>query len=400
MTTAYYRHKYCPDTSYLRPKYIYIPKTPVRKFFESLIPPQIIDSEKWTDLHLAVGYKNLELVQAVCNKHNINIKDAKGRTALELAILGDNLEIVQFLVQNGGVVAPNNMYGWSAIHLAIKVGNLDIVKYLYENTKFNEHDKYGLTLQNWAEKVGNEQIQNFFFDRNHNNNKTPLELAVESKNISSIKTLISKGAKFDIKSDLGYQIFNLAIDSRSISLIEYLTNKFLNLNSKQTLLEKIVQIHDKKINITKLAKTLIEKSDCTKIDNTIGQKLLIKAAYANDLDLVKALHDKGVKLGTKDLLGRTSLHHAIKAGAGKDLIEFLIDNAGIDINACDKSGSTLMHWAVNSHHIPAIKLLQTKKADYFTPDYLGQTPLKLAEYYGHDDVIELLAENSSAGYYV
>ncbi|KJV89059.1 ankyrin repeat family protein [Rickettsia bellii str. RML Mogi] len=158
MTTAYYRHKYCPDTSYLRPKYIYIPKTPVRKFFESLIPPQIIDSEKWTDLHLAVGYKNIKLVQSVCNKHNINIKDAKGRTALELAILGDNLEIVQFLVQNGGVVAPNNMYGWSAIHLAIKVGNLDIVKYLYENTKFNEHDKYGLTLQNWAEKVGNEQI--------------------------------------------------------------------------------------------------------------------------------------------------------------------------------------------------------------------------------------------------
>lgn len=97
------------------------------------------------------------------------------------------------------------MYGWSAIHLAIKVGNLDIVKYLYENTKFNEHDKYGLTLQNWTEKVGNEQIQNFFFDRNHNNNKTPLELDVESKNISSIKTLISKGAKFDIKSDLGYK---------------------------------------------------------------------------------------------------------------------------------------------------------------------------------------------------
>lgn len=100
-------------------------------------------------------------------------------------------------------------------------------------------------------------------------------------------------------------------------MIEYLTNKFLNLNSKQTLLEKIVQIQDKKINITKLAKTLIEKSDCTKIDNTIGQKLLIKATYANDLDLVKALHDKGVKLGTKDLLGRTSLHMQSKRERGK-----------------------------------------------------------------------------------
>ena len=176
-----------------------------------------IRDNKWSDLHIAVGSKEIKLVKALCNEKNINATDAKCRTPLELAILGHDLETVKFLVHMGGKIAPN-MYGWSAIHLAIKIGNIEMVKYLYENMEFQKYDKYGYTLHDWARAMGNGKIVQFFHDKNHNNNKTPLELAVESKNISSVKALISKGAKFDIKSELGYKIFELAIDSEDLRL--------------------------------------------------------------------------------------------------------------------------------------------------------------------------------------
>ncbi|WP_407690056.1 ankyrin repeat domain-containing protein [Rickettsia tamurae] len=132
-----------------------------------------------------------------------------------------------------------------------------MVEYLYENTEFQKYDKYGYTLHDWARAMGNGKIAQFFHDKNHhNNNKTPLELAVESKNISSVKALISKGAKFDIKSELGYKIFELAIDSEDLRLIEYLVNHTLvgKNTGQQTLLEKVTQIYDKNINTSKTSK--------------------------------------------------------------------------------------------------------------------------------------------------
>jgi len=334
------------------------------------------------------------LVKALIDKGiDINNLCFDGQTPLHLAIKARDLETVKFLVQAGGKIAPNKG-NWSAIHLGIKAGNLDIVEYLYKNTEFGRYDEYGWSLLHWAAASGNAQIVRFFLDKGHkpdvitDNHKTPLELAVESKNISSIKALISKGAKFDIKSELGYKIFELAIDSEDMKLIEYLVNHMLvgkNMG-QQTLLEKITQIHDKNINISKLAKVLIKNG--AEFDKALGQKLLQKAVYADDLELVETLYDKGINVKYQDQLGRTALNHAIKANCGGELLQFLIEHG--DCNSRDKSGSTPLHWAANNHHTIATKLLLEADACSYIPDYLGQTPLSLAEYYGHDDIADIL----------
>jgi len=222
------------------------------------------------------------------------------------------------------------------------------------------------------------------------NHKTPLDLAVEAKNISSIKALISKGAKFDIKSELGYKIFDLAINSEDVRLIEYLVNHTLvgKNTGQQTLLEKVTQIHDKNINISKLVKVLIKNND-SKFDKALGQKLLNIAVYADDLELVETLYNSGINVEYKDQLGRTALNHAIKANCGEELLQFLIEHV-TDINCRDKSGSTPLHWAANNHHTIATKLLLEAEACAYISDYLGQTPLSLAEYYGHDDIADIL----------
>ncbi len=341
------------------------------------VNPMAIRGNKWSDLHIAVGAKEIKLVKALCNEKNINATDAKCRTPLELAILGNDLETVKFLVQMGGKIAPN-MYGWSAIHLAIKIGNVEMVEYLYENTEFQKYDKYGYTLHDWAEAMGCGEIVRFFHDKNHNN-KTPLELAVESKNISSVKALISKGAKFDIKSELGYKIFELAIDSEDMKLIEYLVNHTLvgKNTGQQTLLEKVAQIYDKNINLSKLVKVLIK--DNAGFDKALGQKLLQKAIYADDLELVETLYSKGVDAQYKDPLGRSGLHHAIKANCGEELIQFLIEHT-TDINYRDKSGLNPLGLAKSNNCTVATKLLLEAGA---YDDYMYDDVIKVLGEYGY-----------------
>ncbi|WP_232202735.1 hypothetical protein [Rickettsia montanensis] len=88
----------------------------------------------------------------------------------------------------------------------------------------------------------------------------------------------------DIKSELGDKIFELAIDSEDLRLIEYLVNHTLvgKNTGQQTLLEKVTQIYDKHINTSKLVKMLIK--GYAEFDKALGQKLLQKAIYADDLE--------------------------------------------------------------------------------------------------------------------
>ncbi|KJV81784.1 ankyrin repeat family protein [Rickettsia hoogstraalii str. RCCE3] len=328
------------------------------------------------------AFKLQTLVKALIDKGiDINNLYFEGQTPLHLAIKVKDLETVKFLVQAGGKIAPNKG-NWSAIHVGIKVGNLEIVEYLYENTEFGRYDEYGWSLLHWAAASGNTQIVQFFLDKDHNpnvitdNHKTPLELAVESKNISSVKALISKGAKFDIKSELGYKIFELAIDSEDMKLIKYLVNHTLvgKNTGQQTLLEKVAQIYDKNINISKLVKVLIK--DNAGFDKALGQKLLQKAIYADDLELVETLYSRGADAQYKDQLGRSGLHHAIKANCGEELIQFLIEHT-TDINYRDKSGLNPLGLAKSNNCTVATKLLLEAGA------YEG---------YMYDDVIKVLGE--------
>ena len=117
------RHpSYYASYAKITPKDYIISRLKALKAKIAKVNPMAIRDNKWSDLHIAVGSKEIKLVEALCNEKNINATDAKCRTPSELAILGHDLEIVKFL-QMGGKIGPN-MYGWSAIHLAIKIGNV------------------------------------------------------------------------------------------------------------------------------------------------------------------------------------------------------------------------------------------------------------------------------------
>jgi len=66
-----------------------------------------------------------------------------------------------------------------------------------------------------------------------------------------------------------------------------------------------------------------------------------------------------------------------------------------NVNAQDKDGLSLLHWAVDRGHMDMAKLLLEKKADISVTDAEGLTPLDYAITCEHDTIVELLQRTTS-----
>ena len=97
-----------------------------------------------------------------------------------------------------------------------------------------------------------------------------------------------------------------------------------------------------------------------------------------------------------DMQGKTGLHWACYYGR-LNLVEMLINQKDIDINAFDNEKTTALHSAVysthnNIHKLDIIKILLQNGAQVNAEDHLGQTPLCYAQ---SDEVAKLLIENNA-----
>ena len=79
-----------------------------------------------------------------------------------------------------------------------------------------------------------------------------------------------------------------------------------------------------------------------------------------------------------------------------DMVEqMLVD--GLDANATDDEGQTLLHWAARLGHLDAAELLVKNGADPTIADRFGRTPLQVAREKRHRQVVEFLRQNREEG---
>ncbi len=75
------------------------------------------------------------------------------------------------------------------------------------------------------------------------------------------------------------------------------------------------------------------------------------------------------------------------------LLELLLVD-GLDVNARNQDGQTLLHWAAQRGHLEATEMLLEHGADPTIADRLGKTPLRWALESGHPQVANLLRRHS------
>jgi ankyrin repeat protein len=128
--------------------------------------------------------------------------------------------------------------------------------------------------------------------------------------------------------------------------------------------------------------------------NTKGYNALLYSAFRGNLEIFTKLMESGADLSITNSSGLNALHLASQ-GNFQNIIVYLVEKYGIDINSKDNKGNTALHWAVYMNSKQAVDYLIYYNIDTNLRDNDGETALGIAIDKGNQYLIKRFNEDFS-----
>lgn len=339
-------------------------------------------------------------------KPNVNCANSSGKTALHIACIKNDAELVESLLENGANPLQKDDSGKTALDYAIEKSGTTIFRHLIENViikgnSINDQDASGQTLLHKACAQGKTNVAIVLLQNsaNHaitdNSGQTALHKAC-AQGITDLAIELLKIGALPTKDNSGQTPLDILIEKRYLSENEELFRLLIGdplikgaINdqdaSGQTLLHKACAR-----GYTVLTRILLENGAATDIVDNEGQTPLHKAC---NVATVTELLRHGANPDLRDNLGQTPLHKASEACQERIVIELLQNGAATDI--VDNEGQTALHKACNKHKKETITALLDHGADCTIHDVNGDTPLHFAAARNNTESCQLLIKHGA-----
>ena len=137
----------------------------VRKYLDLGANIEVKDYRGLTSLQIACIYGHLDVVRLLLDR-GANVEAVGGRTgqtSLIMASVEGNLDIVKELLDRGAnIEAADNFYGWNSLQMASWRGKLNVVKELVDRgANIFAKNVGGVTARQGAEKKGFSEVAEF-----------------------------------------------------------------------------------------------------------------------------------------------------------------------------------------------------------------------------------------------
>jgi ankyrin repeat protein len=405
-----------------------------------------------TALIIATRHEDKNMMNLLINNNaDYSIKNKKSQSAPQLAQILD-LQIAKsvFVKQGIGLPAQNAGYakvdiasfqqsisksgslykGWPLLNIASLLGETAIViQLLDQKVDILATDSSGNSAMHRAASKGQLKILKLLIKHGGNINavnkrkETPLYLAAASGHKKTINLLVKNGADTSIiaknkTSPLSVAISNghqqsaLALSSRRLdkasihrALLLAIQNNMDNLGVQLIKVDKQVNQSDSKkrsalwygadLGLRKVTIALIQiKRAPIDLADTNGYTALARAVSRGHQDIAKLLINSGASVNTVTGEKNTMLMLAVLSG--KNAITNFLLSTDIDIDAKNFAGDTALMLAAATGQEAMVGSLIQAGADMLIRNMDDQNAYQIAINSGHNNIGELIKENSSA----
>ena len=287
---------------------------------------------------------DMEIVKFLIDKgakFDVHYADGQGHQLMHMAARIGNIEVVQWLIDQGVKGTVSNQQAVQPIHYAGMKGHLDMVKFLVmQGADLKAKDKHKKDVLSYAASEGRQDMVIYLLSNgfeqvdpaSYSASSSPLRLACDHQ-LGLVKALVGAGFSVNPLGQRG-RYNHLPIYRAVMSRHRDGWDVFQYLLEQGAVLEK-----------------------------RYYKDFLRQSAYLYNIDLLKFLVQQGVDIKEPVQGWGSILIRAIMRGARNerivDYVAFLIQQ-GIDINQTignrtPTSGNTAIWWAVERHSVPSME---------------------------------------------